>query len=79
MAGLPPTLLISEENDPLRDEVKNYARRLVGGGVDVYEVLLAGITGWPCVLGLSQAARTDWLNALIGYLRTFLHPANCAA
>lgn len=77
MVGLAPTLLISEENDPLRDEAKNYAHKLAEGGVDVHEVLLAGIAGWPCVLGQPQPARTEWLDALIGHLSAFLR-ATCS-
>jgi acetyl esterase/lipase len=64
LMGLPPTLLISEQNDPLRDEASQYARKLVGAGVTVNEVVLAGIAGWPCALMQPQAPEMPWLAAL---------------
>jgi acetyl esterase len=47
LAGLPPTLLITAADDPLRDETRAYARRLRAAGVAVRIEELPGPTGWP--------------------------------
>lgn len=72
LMGVPPTLLISEENDPLRDETQAYARKLVGAGVPVQEALLTGISGWPCVLAQPIPEPAAWLEALQVHLREFI-------
>lgn len=63
LTGLPPALVITAEDDPLRDESLSYARRLVECGVYVRQEVLPAPTGWPKAL---QAADADpaWADRL---------------
>jgi acetyl esterase len=47
LSGLPPTLLITAGDDPLRDETLSFAGRLRTAGVTVQEAVLPPVTGWP--------------------------------
>jgi len=47
LAGLPRTLLLTAQDDPLRDETLAYARRLREAGVQLEDTVLGGPTGWP--------------------------------
>jgi len=42
LKGLPPALIIVDENDPLRDEGEAYARKLMQSGVDVTAIRVLG-------------------------------------
>jgi acetyl esterase/lipase len=47
LANLAPALIVTAEDDLLRDEAVTYAGRLRKAGVSVREHLLAAPTGWP--------------------------------
>jgi acetyl esterase len=47
LAGLPATLLVTAQDDPLRDETQAFARRLLAAGVPVQLSVLGSATGWP--------------------------------
>jgi acetyl esterase/lipase len=46
LAGLPPTLVLAGEDDPMRDEAMAFARRLQQAGIPVRSGVIPS-TGWP--------------------------------
>lgn len=76
MAGLPPTLVMTGEDDPMRDEAQDYASRLKAGGVAVEFQLLQGTTGWPDTLVENDPQACCACEASVRqHLAHFLHPA----
>jgi len=72
LAGLPRTLLITSEDDPMRDETHAYAERLRKAGVAVEQTLLPAPTGWPCAFMQTPRAEPSWAAPLCETLRRFL-------
>lgn len=73
LAGLPPTLLASAADDPLRDETTAFAQRLRAAGVAVEIALLDEPTGWPRSYQSDQSgAPRPWAAALGRHLNQFL-------
>ncbi|MGQ2979114.1 MAG: alpha/beta hydrolase [Polaromonas sp.] len=69
LSGLPPTLLITAGDDPLRDEAQAYAQRLRAAGIFVQEAVLPEPTGWPgnyLEAGHDQAAWPALVQRQIG-------------
>ena len=64
LSALPPTLLLTAQDDPLRDESLAYAQRLRGAGRLVHAAVLPGPTGWPgsCVQPAKDGA--SWACAV---------------
>jgi len=59
LRGLPPALLVTDENDVLRDEGEAYARRLIEAGVDTTAVrFLATIHDFAMLNGLADTQAT---------------------
>jgi acetyl esterase len=55
LKGLPPTLIIVDENDILREEGEEYARKLMQAGVEVTAVrVLATIHDFAMLNGLAE-------------------------
>jgi len=77
--GLPPTLLVTAHDDPLRDETGSFARRLRAAGVPVDEVELALPTGWPASYAQPADSPAAWAEALRPRLRQFLVERSRAA
>jgi acetyl esterase len=71
LAGLAPALVLTAEDDPMRDESQRYARRLRESGVTVQHDVLTAPTGWPCALACSDGAAAPWADALRQCLSKF--------
>jgi acetyl esterase len=73
LTDLPPTLLITCDHDPLRDEGRAYAQRLIGAGNDVAYIEWQGVVhGFMMMDRFTLAARgvvervADWCNSRWG-------------
>ena len=74
LAGLPPALLITAADDPLRDETQAFHHRLNAAGVQAELALFDGRTGWP--LGYRQGRDAAWAAPLRARLHEFLSTAS---
>lgn len=59
LTGLPPALVLTASDDPMRDESLAYANRLQEASVPVQHHTFAGPTGFPCALMTPPAAFAD--------------------
>jgi acetyl esterase len=76
LAGLPPTLMITDEADVLRDEGEAYSRKLRQAGVDVTSVRYEGI--FHDFMMLNALAETNAVRAAINEAAQALKAAlNC--
>jgi acetyl esterase len=74
LAGLPPALLVTAADDPLRDETQAFHHRLGAAGVPDELALFDGRTGWP--LGYRQGRDAAWAAPLRTRLHQFLSTAS---
>src|SRR5262249_37074059 len=76
LAGLPPTLIITAENDVLRDEGEAYGRKLIGAGVDVVTTRYnATIHDFMLLNAIATAARNRAAMAqAVDFLKSVLAP-----
>lgn len=61
LAGVAPALVMTSEDDPLRDEAVGYADKLAGSGVKVTKRILPAGSGWT---GLYHGIGGIWLASL---------------
>ena len=60
LMGLAPALVVTAEDDPMRDESLAYARCLAGAGISVTQQVLPGPSHWPDALGRTAHPEPDW-------------------
>jgi acetyl esterase/lipase len=72
LAGLPPVLLLTAADDPLRDEARAYGRRLQEAGVALAEGVIPAPTGWPSALVGATDGSAPWIGPVRSQLRDFL-------
>ena len=72
LSGLPPALVLTAEDDLMRDEALCYAHRLRDSGVCVNEYALPAPTGWPCALSGCASTNYPWADAVRERFADFL-------
>lgn len=60
LSGLPPTLLLTAQDDLMRDEALAYAERLKLAGLQIHRTVLPGPTGWPASYLQSVSHESAW-------------------
>ena len=64
LGGLAPALIVTAEDDPMRDESLAYAKRLRAAAVAVQDHVLPAPTEWPCALAEADSLNADWAAGL---------------
>src|SRR5262249_38652852 len=80
LGGVAPALILTAQDDPLRDESEAYVRQLRKAGVRVAHLVLAGPTNWPFALSAptndaAQSAEFSWAPAVGDHLKDFFASA----
>ena len=72
LGQIPATLVLTADDDPLRDEALAYATKLRAAGVTVEQAIIRSPTGWP--QSFMQGARhdADWAAPVREQLRRFI-------
>lgn len=71
LAGLPPALVVSAQDCPMRDESVRYARKLADAGVPTTLDLLSGPTHWPDGIASPAPKPACWGEELRGVFTRF--------
>lgn len=74
LTGLPPTLIMAAELDPLRDSALDYADRLIDAGIPVVSYLGSGHVHGSIALTRTYAAAREWQRFHTDALRTAYTP-----
>jgi len=79
LVDLPPALILTGQDDPMRDEALAYAQRLRDAGIAVTSGLLGDATGWPDSLAASPADECPCALGVKQHLRAFFEAAPLTA
>lgn len=71
LGGLAPALVVTANDDPMRDEALSFAGRLRAAGVAANEVVIAAATGWPQGHAIARELPAAWTDELKEHLRQF--------
>jgi acetyl esterase/lipase len=75
LVDLPPALILTGQDDPMRDEALAYAQRLRDAGIAVTSGLLGDPTGWPDSLAASPEEECPCALGVKQHLRAFFKAA----
>jgi acetyl esterase len=64
LGGVASALIVTAEDDPMRDEAIAYARRLRASGVAARDYVLPAPTDWPCALAGVDGLKAGWAGSL---------------
>ena len=78
LAGLPPTLLLTAEDDPMRDETLAYGERLRAAGLAVHDAVLPMTTGWAASYQQPVSSDAAWAPAVRQQLSDFFRQQGSA-
>ena len=79
LGQVPPTLVVTSRDDPLRDEALAFAARLRGAGVAVEQAVVDADTGWPQSFTRTACPETGWGAQLREHLQRFIAARQAAA
>lgn len=68
LSRLPPSLVVAAEFDPLRDENRSYAARLIEAGNDVSYVEMPGVVHGVWVMNAVTPAAGDMIRVVAGWI-----------
>ena len=72
IVGVAPTLLLTANDDPLRDEALGYGERLKQAGNKVRQHVLPAGTGWPSIYGGKTDHAQTWQDSVRSQFASFV-------